>query len=123
MIPFLALFLKDLLLVIMGRFIKTEVLEKANTFKKLSTIDPADKKNQQTPKHVDIGFAARDTLKKAASELCILSFKNDRIKFLSGIVIKLLERCPLKYSLVQSLVSVVPQKLVSDSAQAQVKFE
>ena len=27
------------------------------------------------------------------------------------------------YSLVQSLVSVVPQKLVSDSAEAQVKFE
>ena len=42
---------------------------------------------------------------------------------MSGIVIKLLERCPLKYSLVQSLVSVVPQKLVSDSSQAQVKFE
>ena len=61
--------------------------------------------------------------KKAASELCILSFKNDYIKFLSAIVIKLLERCPLKYSLVQSLMSVVPQKLVSDSAEAQVRFE
>ena len=36
---------------------------------------------------------------------------------------KLLERCPLKYFLVQSLVSVVPQKLASDSAEAQVKFE
>ena len=36
---------------------------------------------------------------------------------------KLLERCPLKYSLVQNLVSVVPQKLVSDSAEAQIKFE
>ena len=38
-------------------------------------------------------------------------------------MIKLLERCPLKYFLVQSLVSVVLQKLVSDSTQAQVKFE
>ena len=36
---------------------------------------------------------------------------------------KLLERCPLKYSLVLSLVSVLPQKLVSDFAEAQVKFE
>ena len=90
-------------------------------FKKLSTIDPDDKKNQKNPKHVDIGFATQVTLKKvtekkAASELCILSFKNDCIMFLSAIVIKLLERCPLKYSLVQSLVSVLPQKLVSDSA-------
>ena len=40
-----------------------------------------------------------------------------------AIVIKLLERSFLKYSLVQSLVSVVAQKLVSDSAEAQVKFE
>ena len=52
-----------------------------------------------------------------------VSFKNDCIKFLSAIVIKLLERSHLKYSLVQSLLSVVPQKLVSDSAEAQVKFE
>ena len=42
---------------------------------------------------------------------------------MSAIVIKLLERSRLKYSLVQSLLSVVPQKLVSDSAEAQVKFE
>ena len=65
----------------------------------------------------------KNNRKKAASELCILSFKNDCIKFLSAIVIKLLERCPLKYSLVQSLLSVIPQKLVSNSAEAQVKFE
>ena len=43
--------------------------------------------------------------------------------FLSAIAIKLLERCPLKYSLIQSLMSVVPQKLVSDSCEEQVKFE
>ena len=41
---------------------------------------------------------------------------------MSAIVIKLLERSSLKYSLVQSLVIVVPQKLISDSAEAQVKF-
>ena len=60
---------------------------------------------------------------KTASELCILSFKNDCIKLLSAIVIKLLERCPLKFSLVQSSLSVIPQKLVSNSAKVQVKFE
>ena len=99
MTPFLAFSLKDLLLVIMSRFSKKE---KTDTFKKLSTIDPADKKKSN---YVDIGFADRGTLKKvtekkAAGELCILSFKNDCIKFLSGIVIKLLERSSLKYSLV-----------------------
>ena len=48
MTPFLALSLKDFLLAIIGRFFKKEVLEKADMFKKLSTIDPADKKNQKT---------------------------------------------------------------------------
>ena len=62
--PFLPLSLKDLLLAIMDHFKQKEVLEKIDTFKKLSTIDPADKKNQKNPKHVDICFAARGTLKK-----------------------------------------------------------
>ena len=66
--PFLVLSLKDLLLATMGRFFKKEVLEKADTFKKLSTIDPTDKKNQKRPKHVDIGFAAQGTLKKVTEK-------------------------------------------------------
>ena len=45
MIPSLTLSLKYLLLAIMGCFLKKEVLENTVTFKKLSTIDPADKKN------------------------------------------------------------------------------
>ena len=61
MMPFLALPLKYLLLAIMGCFFKKEVLEKADTFKKLSTIDPADKKKQKNSKHVGIGFAAQGT--------------------------------------------------------------
>ena len=64
MTPFLALSLKGLLLSITGHFLKKEVLEKADTFKKLCTINSANKKNQKNPNHVDIGFAARGTLKK-----------------------------------------------------------
>ena len=52
-----------------------------------------------------------------------LIFQKYCIKFLSAIVIKLLERCPLTYLLVQSLLSLILQKLVSDSAEALVKFE
>ena len=48
MTPFLVLSLKDLLLFITGHFLKKEVLEKANTFKKLCTTDPTDKKKQKT---------------------------------------------------------------------------
>ena len=70
MTSFLALSLKDLLLASMGHFLKREVLEKADTLKKLSIIDPADKKNQKHPKHIDIGFGAQGTLKKVAEKNC-----------------------------------------------------
>ena len=79
----------------MGCFLKKE---KTDTCKKLSTNDPAHKKNQRkTQSMLTFSCAARSTLKKvtekkAASKLCILSFKNDCITFLSGIVIKLLKR-------------------------------
>jgi len=105
MAPYLGPSSKALLMNTMGRFLKSEVLEKADKFKKLSSIDPADNKNDKHLKQVGLGFAVRDTLKKvtekkAASELCILSFKNDCVKFLSAIASKLLEICPLKYPLV-----------------------
>ena len=105
----------------MGCFFIKEVLENVNIFKKLSTIDPTDKKNQKNSNHVNIGFAARGSVKKVTEkklQVNYASFKNGCIKFLFDSVIKLSERCPLKYSLVQSLVIVIPQKLVSDSAEA-----
>ena len=89
----------------MGRFLKKEVLEKTDTFKKLSAIGPADKKNQKNPKHVDIGFAARGTFKKGTEKkelqvnyVFYLSKMIASGVCLSAIVIKLLERSPLKYS-------------------------
>ena len=128
MAPFLGSSLKEMSMALMGRFLKKEVLEKADTFTKLSSVDPANAQNQKHPKKVDLGFAAQDTLKKisekkTASEPRILAFKNDCVEFLSAIVSKLLEKCPLKYPLVNYLVSVVPQKLVSPSAESVAKFE
>lgn len=57
------------------RFLKKEVVKEADTFE-MSKVDPADKKNQKHPKHVDLGFDAQDALKKvteknSAGELCI----------------------------------------------------
>ena len=61
-------------MTIMGHFLKKEVLEKTDTFKKLSTIDPADKKKQKNLKHVDIGFAARGTLKKVTKKKLLVKY-------------------------------------------------
>ena len=66
----------------MGCFLKKEVLEKVDTFKKLSTVDPADEKNQKNPKHVDIGFAARGTLKKKQKKKLQVNY----VSYLSKII-------------------------------------
>ena len=42
MAPFLGQSLKDLLLTLMGRFIKKDVLEQADSYPKLTVIDPCD---------------------------------------------------------------------------------
>ena len=42
MAPFLGQSLKDLLLTLMGRFIKQDVLEQADLYPKLAAIDPCD---------------------------------------------------------------------------------
>ena len=101
MAPFLGQSLKDLLLTLMGRFIKKDVLEQADSFPKLAAIDPCDKKNQVHCKHVEFGFAARRSLKyvtdnKIISELSVLTFKTECVQLLSAMTAKIIERCPLK---------------------------
>ena len=44
MAPFLGQSLKDLLLTLMGRFIKKDVLEQADSYPKLAAIDPCEEK-------------------------------------------------------------------------------
>lgn len=58
MVPFLGQCLRDLLVDLMSRFIKKDVLDKADTYQKLAAVDPKEKRNQVLPKHVDLGFAA-----------------------------------------------------------------
>ena len=102
MAPFLGQSLKDLL---MGRFIKKDVLEQSDSYPKLAAIDPCDKKNQVHCKHVEFGFAAR----------CV--------QLLSAMTAKLIERCPLKYPLVTYLSSLNPPKMISSASDVTAKFE
>ena len=95
-----------------GPFFEKLSVEKAITFKKLSSIDPADKNNHKHPKQVGLGFVVRDTLKKVIFQVSFVFYLLKMIvKFLSATASKLLEKCPLKYPLIQHLVSVIPKKL------------
>ena len=125
---FLGQSLKDLLLTLMGRFIKKDVLEQADSYPKLAAIDPCDKKNQVHCKYVEFGFAARRSLKsvtnnKTISELAVLTFKTECVQLLSAMTAKLIERCPLKYPLVTYLSSLNPPKMISSASDVTAKFE
>ncbi|KAJ8043765.1 hypothetical protein HOLleu_11016 [Holothuria leucospilota] len=127
-IPFLGPNLRDLLVGLMNRFLKKELLEKADTYQKLAALDPQEKKNQVFPKNVDIGFAAKESLKtatnkKVISDLQNLAFKADCMSLLAATTAKLLERSPLKYSLLRYLESLCPQTIVNTSVDPAVKFE
>ena len=128
MAPFLGQSLKDLLLTLMGRFFQKDVLEQADSYPKLAAIDPCDKKNQVHCKHVEFGFAARQSLKyvtdnKTISELALLTFKTECVQLLSAMTAKLIERCPLKYPLVTYLSSLNPPKMISLASDVTAKFE
>ena len=58
MIPFLAKDIEDLLRIMMDRFIKQNVMEKATTTLKLYNIVVTDKDNHKTYQNIDIGFVA-----------------------------------------------------------------
>ena len=110
----------------MGRFIKKDVLEQADSYPKLAAIEPCDKKNQVHCKHVEFGFAVRRSLKsvtdnKTISELAVLIFKTECLQLLSAMTAKLFERCPLKYPLVTYLSSLNPPKMISSASDVTAK--
>ena len=128
MAPFLGQSLKDLLLTLMGHFIKKDVLEQADSYPKLAAIDPCDKKKQVHCKHMEFGFAARRSMKsvtdnKTISEFAVLTFKTECVQPLSAMTAKLNERCPLKYLLVTYLSSLNPPKMISSASDVTAKFE
>ena len=128
MTPFLRQSLKDLLLTLMCRFIKKDILEQADSYPKLAAIDPCDKKNQVHCKHMEFGFTARRSLKsvtdnKTISEFAVLTFKTECVQLLSAMTAWLIERCPLKYPLVTYLSSLHPPKMISSASDVTAKFE
>ena len=85
MSPLLRQSLKDLLITLMGRFIKRDVLEHADSYPKPAALDSCAKKKQVHCKHVEFGFIARQSLKavtdnKTISELAVLTFKTECVQ-------------------------------------------
>ena len=83
----------------MSRILKKDALDIANTFKRLlAVVNVTDRRSQKHSKHGALGFGAQDSIQRAAdnksaTQLYVLSFKNNCIEFMLDIVVELLGKC------------------------------
>ena len=99
----LALFLfeklKELLVSLMGRFVKPEVLAKKDAVGKVLRLDLTDVNNLRAVENVKVGSAATLVCKKAKTThpIEVRKFKTNTRNFLVHLVKKLKEKSPLRY--------------------------
>ena len=123
MAPFLYEALEKLLRKILKRFVKRDVLNKANTARKLMKLDVSSTEIMCPPKDVDIGVAASSEIKKAhVSDRTRLEFRMECRKFLSSVCEKLINRCPLKFTFTRLISSISPTLITRNMLTAETRF-
>lgn len=125
-VPFLFTELEALVSGLMQRFVFREKLETSKV--ELHKIDPKDKKLHLSANDVDIGFAARKSIRdsvkaKDISGLKEMEFRSECQSFLAETTARILIKCPLKYPLVKHLVSLDPNYMVSCPEASVKSFE
>ena len=116
MVPFLSNDLCMLIRALMRRFVKRDNLDGLND-EKLVKLDIKDTKIHVIYKRIDEGFAnekLKGTNASKPSEREIMEFKMQSKECLIALLSKLLEKCPVTYSLVRHSICFHPQKMVKD---------
>lgn len=122
--PFLHTTFYNMLLQIMSKFLKREVLREATTPQKLMKVDITDQKNYCSVAEIDIGIAAGANLAKSnASDALKKEFRIGCRAFLIRIAAKILERSPFKYNLVKYVSSLDPNFIISNETLAEKRAE
>ena len=107
MMPFLSSDLYAPLKSLMNKVMKFDVMIGVTNAEKLCEANVTDINNHQHYKKVDIGFSADKLLKtllhkKKISERQGMEFRKECKSFVVPVVSKLLNKCPLQYSLVRN---------------------
>ena len=128
LLPFVTSELHALLQTLMGKFVKREELEAANSPYKIAKLNVSHAASHVTPSEIDIGFAAKATVDKALrekriSQLQVLEFRKECEVMLQTTVSKMQEKSPLKYNLARKLVSMDPRLMVSNPDNATKMFQ
>ena len=108
----------------MRRFIKDDVLSEAATVEKLIVVNVQEKSNHKSYKKIEIGFCTenvpKDARAKAQKAGCSISdkelmgFRLGCKSFLIAVLMKLILKCPLSYSLFRNMVALNPRKMVAN---------
>ena len=105
----------------MSQIILEDTLKKCDTLYQLLQLDIKDKNIRKPSTNVDIAFAARLKLDEAnlsSTDHRVVAFKKEAGEFLAGLLTHLLEKSPLKFSIVRSAISINPIQMANDSKQS-----
>ncbi|XP_028297108.1 uncharacterized protein LOC114458926 [Gouania willdenowi] len=107
-LPFLPKDLTELMMSLLRRFIKREVLHDITALQ-LTKLDVTDKTIWLSPQDISIGLGAESVLKSIkGAELRVLEFKRECMQGLCNIIRKVQDKSPLKYLTVRQLVCLDP---------------
>lgn len=124
MAPFLYDDIAQLLRSVMTRFVKKSLMQAADTVAKLVKIDVSAKDNRCNYKEVDIGVAAtKALLQKGISDSDRMAFRMQCLEFLAGTTAKIIERSPLRYSIVRAVSCFVPRTIVTNPTLAESRLK
>ena len=114
MTPFLHAELFNVLLVLMKRFIKRDLIDKATTPQQLSKLHVNNKESLKEPKDVDVGTEAKSFLTRASvSANEKLVFRKECWDFLVATVAKIFEKSPLRHKITRAVASIVPATMTN----------
>ena len=128
LLPFVTSELHALLQTLMGKFVKRQELEAADSPYKIAKLSVSHAAGHVAPSDIDIGFAGKATVDKAprekkVSQLQVLEFRKECEVMLQTTVSRIQERSPLKYNLARDLVSMDPRLMVSNPDNATKMFQ
>ena len=123
MAPFLYDDITDLMRNLLQRVVKSNVLEAADTPRKLIAIDLQDGKNILSQEKLSIGIGAVSEMAKAkCSELQKMEFQKQFQKFIIALIDKVVERSPLKYKATRTISCINPSLILYNRTTSETRM-
>jgi len=113
MVPFLEKSLVGVLQSLMRTIIKPEVLEKANTSLKLVKLDVTKSENTLPAELIKLPTATKSKLAEMPNDQRKRAFKSNSKSMLVALILKIQERCPLRYAIARFASSLSPENILN----------